>query len=265
MSRSATLPAMPLDVRLMNRLAWLLALVFGAMVLAVVGKWLAQQPGFGLKAIRIESELQHNNAVTLRANVAPKLMGNFFTLDLAQAKSAFESVPWVRHAVVQREFPNRLRVQLQEHQAVAFWGLDEEPRLINTQGEVFEVNQGDVEGESLPRLHGPRLQAAEVLKAYQLLAPLFEALDTELEQLELTGRGSWRARLETGARLELGSGPLDVIVERTQRFLSTVTQVSSRFGRNIESADLRYPNGYALRLRGVTTVSAADKKQQSTR
>lgn len=265
MSRHAALPAMPLDVRLMNRIATLLALVFGAMVVTGLGKVLVQQPGFGLQAIRIDSELQHNNAVTLRANVAPKLTGNFFTLDLAQAKAAFESVPWVRHAVVQREFPNRLRVQLQEHQAVAFWGMDEEPRLINTHGEVFEVNQGDVEGESLPRLYGPRLQAAEVLQAYRLLAPLFEALDTELEQLELTGRGSWRARLESGAQLELGSGSLELIVQRTQRFLSTVTQVSARFGRNIVSADLRYPNGYALRLRGVTTLSAADKKQHSTR
>ena len=86
-----------------------------------------------------------------------------------------------------------------------------------------------------------------------------------LVQLELTGRGSWRARLESGAFLELGVGPIEVIEQRTRRFLATVTQASSRFGRNIESADLRYPNGYALRLRGVTTGSASDRKLQTTR
>ncbi len=265
MSRSATLTPLPLDVRLMNRLAMLLALVFGALVLALVGHWVALQPVFGLRAIRIDNELVHNNAVTLRANVAPKLSGNFFTLDLAQAKAAFESVPWVRQAVVRREFPNRLRVHLQEHEVAAFWGLDDDARLINIHGEVFEVNQGDVEAENLPRLHGPRAQAAEVLKAYRRLAPLFETLDTTLEQLELSGRGSWRARLDNGAQLELGSGTLEAIEHRTRRFVSTVSQAASRFGRNIESADLRYPNGYALRLRGVTTLSATDKKQQSTR
>lgn len=258
-------PPLPLDVRLMNRLSAVLALLFVAMSLVMLGKWLARQPVFSLQAIRIENELQRNNAVTLRANVAPKLAGNFFTLDLLQAKAAFESVPWVRQAVVRREFPDRLRVRLVEHEAVAFWGMDDDARLINSQGEVFEVNQGDMEAEELPRLFGPRAQAPEVLRAFRVLAPMFETLDNSLTMLELTGRGSWRARLETGARLELGVGPVEAIEQRTQRFLATLTQTSSRFGRNIESADLRYPNGYALRLRGVTTVNSSDKTQQSTR
>ncbi len=268
MSRTATATpadALPLDVRLMNRLAIALALVFAALLLALGGRWLQWLPAFDLQAIRIEGELQHNNAVTLRANVAPKLSGNFFTLDLAQAKAAFEAVPWVREAVVRREFPNRLRVELKEHQPAAFWGLDDEPRLVNMQGQVFEVNQGDVEAEDLPRLSGPRTQAGDVLRAYRRLAPLFEPLDAALEQLELSGRGSWRARLDTGAVLELGGGTLEAIELRTQRFVATVAQTSSRFGRNIESADLRYPNGYALRLRGVTTLSTTNKTQIPTR
>jgi cell division protein FtsQ len=265
-TRAQTLPpTLPLDVRLMNRLAALLALVFVVLLLGVLGKWLARQPAFTLEAIRIENELLHNNAVTVRANVAPRLSGNFLTLDLAQARQAFESLPWVRQAVVRREFPDRLRVRLVEHEAVAFWGLEEGNRLLNPAGEVFEVNEGDVEPEDLPRLYGPKAQAAEVLRVYRALAPLFETLDAPLTQLELTGRGSWRARLDSGAFLELGVGSVEVITQRTRRFLATVTQTSSRFGRNIVSADLRYPNGYALRLRGVTTVNASDKKQQTTR
>lgn len=255
----------PLDVRLMNQLTYMLALLFGVLLLGMVGKWLASHPAFTLALIRIDNELQHNNPVTLRANVAPKLTGNFFTLDLMHTRLAFEALPWVRQAVVQREFPDRLRVQLVEHEAVAFWGTEAGSRLLNTEGEVFEVNEGDVEAEDLPRLHGPRMQAPEVLKAYRALAPLFDALEAPLVQLELTGRGSWRARLESGASLELGVGQVDAIEQRTRRFLATVSQTSSRFGRNIESADLRYPNGYALRLRGVTTVSAPLKKQQTTR
>jgi cell division protein FtsQ len=196
--------------------------------------------------------------------VAPKLAGNFFTVNLEQAQSAFESVPWVRQAVVRREFPNRLRVQLQEHQAVAMWGLDDDVRLINHLGEVFEVNQGDVEPESLPRLAGPRMQSVLVLQAYRELGPLFGGLDTELTQLELTGRGGWRARLESGAVIDIGPGSVQDIVQRVRRFVATVSQTSSRFGRNIESADLRYPNGYALRLRGVTTVDG-DRASKTTR
>ena len=254
----------PLDVRLMNALTAALLLAFAAMALGLALHHLARQPAFTLQKIQIDNELVHNNAVTLRANVAPKLAGNFFTVDLEQAKSAFEAVPWVRQAVVRREFPNRLRVQLQEHQAVALWGLDDDVRLINHLGEVFEVNQGDVEPESLPRLAGPRVQSALVLQAYRELGPLFAGLDTELSLLELTGRGGLRARLEGGAMIEIGPGSVQDIVPRVRRFVATVSQTSSRFGRNIESADLRYPNGYALRLRGVTTVDG-DRASKTTR
>ena len=80
-----------------------------------------------------------------------------------------------------------------------------------------------------------------------------------LERLELTGQGSWRARLESGAGLELGHGSVDEIEARTQRFIATLSQVSSRYGRDLESADLRYGNGYALKLKGVTTLNPGDK------
>jgi cell division protein FtsQ len=155
-------------------------------------------------------------------------------------------------------------VHIEEHEPVALWGPDDDVRLVNSYGEVFEVNQGDVEAESLPRLVGPRAQSPLVLQAYRQLAPQFEAMDSSLTQLELTGRGSWRARLENGAVIDIGPGSLDEIGQRVQRFIATFAQTPSRLGRNIESADLRYPNGYALRLRGVTT-GGADRAQKKTR
>jgi cell division protein FtsQ len=153
-------------------------------------------------------------------------------------------------------------VGLQEHQAVAFWGSDNDARLVNSFGEVFEVNQGDVEAEDLPLLKGPDGQAAQVLLGFKAVAPLFEKLDTTLSELELTHRGSWRALLEGGAVIEMGLGSPADIQARVQRFVATVAQTSSKFDRNLESADLRYPNGYAIKLRGVTTVVAGSKQNK---
>ena len=265
MNRVAPAPfikALPLDIRLMNNAAAAFALVFSAMLLVAALGWLAKQPVFSLKAIRVDNDLAHNNAATLRANVAPKLKGNFFTLDLARTRSAFEGVPWVRRAVVRREFPDRLRVALQEHQAVAFWGPEADVRLVNSFGEVFEVNQGDVEAEDLPLLNGPAGQAALVLQGYQAVAPLFEKLDINLVELQLTNRGSWRALLEGGGVIEVGLGSPADIQARVQRFVDTVAQTSSKFGRNLESADLRYGNGYAIKLSGVTTVGVDGKQNK---
>lgn len=250
---------LPMDVKLMNTLSVVLGLVFAAMVVALGVAWLMRQSLFSLSAIRVQGDLIHNNAVTLRANVAPRLAGNFFTVDLGATRAVFESVPWVRRALVQREFPNRLKVVLQEHKPVAFWGAEGEARLVNSFGEVFDANQGDVEAEDLPLLNGPPGQAPMVLQAYQMLSPMFDEMDTTLEELQLSGQGGWRAQLDTGAVIELGHGSLDETQARTRRFIATMTQVSSRYGRELESADLRYGNGYAVRLKGVTTGSPADK------
>lgn len=252
------------DIRLLNATANAL---LGLLALAILGSalwWVVHRPLFTLREVRLEgpehTTLRHVSPSTVRGTALPQIKGNFFTADLEQVRVAFESVPWVRRALVQREFPNRLKVVLQEHKPVAFWGAESDARLVNNFGEVFEANQGEVEAEVLPVLNGPQGQAPLVLQAYQVLSPLFDETDASLEQLQLSGQGSWRAQLDNGAVIELGHGSPQEIEARTRLFLATVTQVSSRYGRDLESADLRYGNGYAIRLRGVTTGAPADKE-----
>lgn len=256
------LPA-PLDVRLMNLTASVLFALCVVLLAAAAAWWALRHPLFALGGITVQGDVTHNSAATLRANVAPRLAGNFFTVDLQRAREAFEAVPWVRQAIVRRQFPNRLRVQLQEHQAQAFWGEDAESRLVNTHGEVFEANAGDVEQDDLPRLAGPEGTSAQVLAMYQALKPLFEPLDLAVEELTLSSRGGWTVGLDSGATVELGRGAVPEVLARTERFTRTLTQVTSKYGRRPEalvSADLRHGDGYALRLRGVGTTDVPARK-----
>ena len=260
---SDSLPA-PFDVKLMNIAASVMFLACVLMVLAAAFWWALRHPAFAISAISVRGDLSHNSALTLRANVTPRLAGNFFTVDLGATRTAFEAVPWVRQAVVRREFPNRLKVVLQEHQAAAYWGAEGESKMVNTFGEVFEANVGDVEQDDLPRLAGPDGQAPVVLAMYRAVKPLFEPLDMAVEKLALSSRGGWSAELDTGALVELGRGTPQEVAARTQRFVQTLTQAASRQGRGVDalvSADLRHADGYALRLRGVTTTGADDKKK----
>jgi len=260
---AATAPssALPVDVRLMNAIA---AIVFALTLVALVGeglRWAARRPQFQFADVRLEGDLQRNSVTTIRANAMPHLAGNFFTMDLARTQAAFEQVPWVRRAVVRRVWPDKLVVALEEHQPVALWqGADENSdKMVNSHGEVFEANVGDVEDDSLPQFAGPDGSSPQVLEMYRRLQPLFAPMDTELTALRLSQRGSWKVELDDGAVVELGRGTPDEVVERTTRFIRTVPQLLHKFNAPLESADLRHAEGYAVKLKGLSV--AADAKQ----
>lgn len=244
---------LPLDVRLMAAATQLLVFVLLVMAGAGVLLWVSRLPVWTLSGLSVHGDVAHQNPVALRAHLASRLSGNFLTLNLQEVKRLFESVPWVRQAVVQREFPNRLRVTLREHQAVAWWGEAGGNQLVSALGQRFEAEVDDPASAQWPVLSGPDAQVAEV---HAMLPPLREAfarLQLDLSQLDLNPHGSWRATLDNGARIELGRGDQATLLNRVERFVATVQPVADRYQRALESADLRYPNGYAIRLRGVVT------------
>lgn len=263
--------SMPFDVRLMNLMAYSVFVLAALTLLAAAMLWLTRAPYFAIRSIQVDGELTHNTLTTLRSDALPKLRGQFFSLDLADARAAFESVPWVRHAVVRRAWPDRLTVWLEEHQPVALWQPEDErnPLLVNSFGEVFEANVGDVEDDGLPVLAGPpegasegvtesaHRSAAAMWSLLRRLQPLLASQDLSLRRLSLSARGSWRGETEAGQVIEFGRGSEDEIVARGERFVHTLSQVTGRYGRPLLNADLRHTDGYALRLDGVATVATA--------
>ncbi|HRH87893.1 MAG TPA: cell division protein FtsQ/DivIB [Rubrivivax sp.] len=257
--------SLPFDVRLMNGAASALFVLAGLGLAVAALLWVMRAPWLNIRVIQLEGELQRNSVATIRANAAPRLSGNFVSIDLDRARAAFESVPWVRQAQLRRVWPDRLAVHLVEHRPAALWqGEDGEQRLVNEQGEVFEANLGDVEDDGLPEFSGPAGSSAQMLALYRRLVPLFAAYRMEPVSLQQSGRGSWRLELDTGATVQLGRGSEDELVARSERFLRTLGQVTGHFQRDLEHADLRHADGYAVRLRGITTTlvpaAAAAKK-----
>lgn len=249
--------AVPVEVRLLNLTANALFAVAALLAVGLLWMWLVRQPMFSIRVVRVEGDVARNSASTIRANAYPKMNGNYFTLDLKDSQRAFETVPWVRQAVVQRVWPDRLVVRLEENRAVALWAGDQNAdRLVAAHGDVFQANIGDVEDESLPTFQGPEGSSGHILKMHQGLVPLFASLDMRIETLSLSGRGSWRVQLDNGAEVVLGRGTDDELLARTQRFLDTVDQVISRYQRPLIYADLRHNEGYAVRLRGISTTLA---------
>ena len=253
--------ALPPDVRLMNTLATALYVAAGVGVVVAGVLWLVRSPLWPIRAIQLDGDLARNSVPTIRANAAPLLAGNFFSVDLQHGRAAFETVPWVRRAVVRRVWPDVLAVRLEEHRAAALWeGGDGERgdyRLVNSYGEVFEANVGDVEDDNLPVLAGPEGTATQMLALHRRLQGALARLELGVVRVELSGRGSWRVELDSGAALELGRGSEEELMARSERFVRTYTQVAAKWQQPLLYADLRHADGYAVRLQGVSTSPAA--------
>ncbi|MFY9478425.1 MAG: cell division protein FtsQ/DivIB [Pseudomonadota bacterium] len=260
---------MPQDIRWMNAATAALAVVAVLLVLAAGFTVISRQPYFVIHKLSIDGEMQRNNMATVRANVVPRVEGSFFMVDLARAKAVFESVPWVRQALVRRVWPNELRVTLEEHKPAAYWRHeDRDDQLVNQQGEVFDANLGDVEDEPLPTLQAPANasagQARLMLTMLRKLQPVLVPLDSSIDSLKLTDRGSWTVKLDNDAVIELGRGETDELVARAERFVRTLPQLRQQYSEPLAYADLRYPHGYAVRLKGLSTVQNISKERMAS-
>lgn len=253
----------PQDVLWMNAAASALLVVAIGLLLAAGVTKLTRLPYFNLHKVQLEGDLQRNNVATVRANIVPRMHGGFFNVNLNRSREVFESVPWVRKAVVRRVWPNELRVVLEEHRPAAYWHHeDREDQLVNSYGEVFDANLGDVEDEHLPTLEAPLNPTADEAKAMldmlQRLKPVMAPLG-EIDTLKLTDRGSWSVELDNDATIELGRGGLEEVLARADRFVRTLPELKRQYPAPLAHADLRYPEGYAVKLRGLTTLQDGQK------
>lgn len=219
--------------------------------------WISYQPIFSLTHVTVESmgptALRHVNLPTIKARAAEKLKGNFFDIRLDQARESLEAMPWVRRASVRRVWPNGLVIAIEEHKAIAVWGGQETPHLMNAYGEVFIANMAEAEdGGSLLKLSGPVGSNREVFQKLQLLNNWFKPFKSEVAALDLSSRYAWKVKLSNGLVIDLGrelderdSKQIELAVDR---LLATWPQVEEKWAHRIDSIDLRYPNGYAIHL-----------------
>ena len=248
----------------MNATAGVLAAVAALLLVAMAVLWLARQPLFAIRAITVDGDVARNSVSTIRANAAPNLAGNFLTMDLGAVRRAFESVPWVRLAVVRRVWPNRLRVQLEEHRPVAIWGGDSgTDKLVNSFGEVFEANVGDVEDDALPTLAGPGRQLgarAGDARPRRAGASRRSARASRRSRSRAAARGRRRS---TAARSSSSAAAATTRCSRARRASSRrCRQVTARYQRPLEYADLRHTDGYAVRLKGVSTTAPTSRTRK---
>lgn len=223
---------------LMNATANVLYAVAAFGVLAVAAALLVRLPAFDLREVKVGGDLKHITRGEIEGVVQRELAGNFFTLDLGVARAAFERLPWVRRVDVRRHWPGGLDVALEEHAPLARWGV---AALVNTHGEVF----GAAYDGDLPLFTGPEGAAREMAIQYAYFSRTLRRIGETPVEVQLTARRAWQVKLASGVTLALGRESIET---RLARFVEAHGRTLGPLGRRIEYVDLRYANGFAVRV-----------------
>jgi len=228
--------------RLLNAAAGALT-ALALMVFAVAAlQLLLRSALFPLREMIVRGDLAHTSRAEIEQAAQGRVGGNFFAVDLAQMRASLEALPWVRRVEVRRVWPDRLEATLEEHVALARWAAG---GLVNVQGERY----AGASAAPLPQFSGPPGSEPEVARRYRRFVEILAPLAAAPERVALSPRYAWRLRLDDGLAIELGrDAPSDPVEARLARLVAAWPLTLARMPVKHEHVDLRYPNGFALRL-----------------
>lgn len=225
--------------------------------------------------VQVVGELKFLDKKAIEDTVRKNVSGGYFTVDLKSVRDLLQYQPWVRNVSLRRKWPASITVSIDEQVPVAYWNDD---GYINESGEVFKPSVVSA-ALNLPRLSGPEGQHDNVWKFMNQLYQEMALLDYDVVKLNLDDRRAWQLVISTdvaqqvdqqvdqvtGINVKLGRFDTQ---KRLKRFIgilpslvasqSAADDSSSLFGTNkIELIDMRYPNGFAVKM--------ADEKIDSQR
>jgi cell division protein FtsQ len=253
-ARHTTLPK-----KTANRLLWALAAAAALFVLALLAGGLYS---YGEHSWRFRIESSDNIEITGMQNVTKaqimEVMGadigrNIFFIPLGQQKAQLEQIPWVDSASVMRFVPNRIKVEIQERNPVAFARVGPRISLIDAGGTLMDLpktTQPHNHKYSFPVILGmnpgePLSTRAPRMKAYNELVHDLDSggahYSQDLSEVDLSDLDDLKVRVNDPAGdvlVELGSSDY---LKRYKTYVSHVQQWRQQF-QKLESVNLRYDN-----------------------
>jgi cell division protein FtsQ len=229
------------DVGILRWTSNCLLAVAGALILYGTAHYVVHLGILPLRHVRVTGDVTHVTREQVEAVVSRGVRGTFFTVDLTDARQAFEKLPWIRTVNVRRQWPDELSIEVEEHTPIARWGST---ALVSAEGNVFEA----AVNAALPVLEGPDGTAAEIISRLRVFDKMLQPSGRHVAQITLSARRTWVLQLDDGMVLELGR---DNIEPRLAGFISAYPHTVALLPITATYVDLRYANGFAVRANGI--------------
>ena len=232
--------------------------------------------------VQVVGELKFLNKKAIEETVKRSVSGGYFTVDLTAVRDLLQYQPWVRSVSLRRVWPASITVTIEEQVPVAYWNDD---GYINEAGEVFKPATVNTT-LNLPKLSGPEGQHDNVWKFMNQLYQEMALLDYQVTRLKLDDRRAWQLVISTGPEsssttqadngqdIGVKLGRFDT-QKRLQRFIGILPSLiasqsgesgsddGSMFGTDrIELIDMRYPNGFAVKMSDKEMLEKENNSQR---
>jgi cell division protein FtsQ len=240
---------------LLARLNWRALAAAGGIVAgcAVVAFLLMLALDRPVRRVLVEGAFQRVSPPEIESAVVEVVKGGLASVDLDQVRDSIERIEWVDRAVVQRRWPDAIRVLVTEQVAAARWN---EAGLLNARGELFIRNARYVPPE-LPLLQGPEGSEGMVAQLYlDSQGKLLEA-GLRLTGVRLDERGAWELELANGVTVKLGR---QAVTDRLDRFIRLASPLVAKRLAEIRYVDMRYTNGFSVGWNARSAVAVAPQE-----
>ena len=197
---------------------------------------------FEIKKISLNKELVNSSKENIE-NISKKYLKgkSFFNFKIDYLILELNKVEWVRNVDIRRVYPNEVSITIEEHQPVAIWN---NKRYINNFGELFEVK---IIKKNLPLLQSDEDRINEIFDYfYQFNENLrLNNLEYTINKIEENEIRSVTIFLTSGLYIKLGSKN---VKNKINLFFKVYKSLKTRDLKKIRYIDMRYSNGFSLRL-----------------
>lgn len=212
----------------------------------VVAAWPA------IENVSINGAIDAVDRAALKDIIRQHTAGGFLRVKMERLEEELELLTWVRHASVQRYWPDTLSVNVLQHSPIARWG---DAGLMNVYGDLFYPN--DIEAyQSLPILYGEAVRAKDLARTFEVSMQQLKPLGLHLRGLFEDERQSKHLVLVDGLVISIGDGD---VTEKIDRFITAYEQYLAENLSEVKKVDLRYTNGLAVEWKSPQFAQNLDK------
>ena len=219
------------------------ALIYGVALGGHTGQVLdgvGQPLGFAIDKVTV-----HGNSETSEIDVLQALWQTgsqtLLSLDPADARQTLEAMPWIDRASVQKIFPDRVEIELEEHRPYAIWQTGQSFFVVNREGKkIVPYVPGRFDALPVVVGIGAARTAATVIDDMES----FPELRARVRAYVRVGSRRWDLELKNGVTVRLPEDkPMEALAEVVR-----LDRENTLLERDIAAVDMRLSDRVVVRL-----------------